>query len=148
MCRGRARDNFASNPRREGYARLTKRVLAGQRLTYDERVHLVRPLVREHGLEVVHVPDHWILERDAVAAEDGARRAARFERAADVAHLAEAHVLRTQRPLVLHAAEVQRDERAPVDLEGHLRELLLGELVAGDRLVEDGAIAGVLQRRF
>src|SRR5919197_1187861 len=34
------------------FPRSTERVLAGQRLADDERVHLVRALVREHRLEV------------------------------------------------------------------------------------------------
>ena len=56
---------------------LAEGVLAGQRLADDERVHLVRALVREHRLEVVDVPDDRVLERDAVRAEDRARGAAR-----------------------------------------------------------------------
>src|SRR5215204_1891053 len=69
-----------------------ERVLARQRVADDERVHLVRPLVREHGLEVVHMADHRIFERDSVAAEDRASGATHLERAADVAHLAHADV--------------------------------------------------------
>ena len=46
-------------------------------------------------------------------------------------------VLGAERPGVLHAAEVDRDERRPVELERHLGELLLRELVGGDRLPED-----------
>src|SRR3954449_2792063 len=94
---------------------LAERVLAGQRLADDERMHLVRALVREDGLEVVHVPNDRILERDAVAAEDRPRGTARLDCAADVAHLAETHVLGTKRALVLHPAEMQRHERAAVD---------------------------------
>ena len=44
-------------------ALLAERVLASQRVADDERVHLVRALVSENGLEVVHVPDHRVLER-------------------------------------------------------------------------------------
>jgi hypothetical protein len=36
----------------------------------DERVNLVRPLVGQHGLEVVHVPDDGVLERDAARSHD------------------------------------------------------------------------------
>ena len=57
-----------------------------------------------------------------------------------------ADVLRSQRPVVLHATEVERDERAAVDLERHLGELLLRELVAGDRLAEDDALLRVVER--
>ncbi len=91
-------------------SRLAERVLAGQGLADDERVHLVRALVREHRLEVVHVPDDRVLERDAVRAEDRARAAGDLDRAADVAHLPEAHVLGAERARVLHPAEVEGDE--------------------------------------
>src|SRR6266542_3028639 len=42
-----------------------------QRLAEDQRVHLVGALVGEHRYEVVHVPDHRVLERHPVGAEDG-----------------------------------------------------------------------------
>src|SRR5207248_4760691 len=66
--------------------------------------------------------------------------------AAHVAHLSHADVLVTQDALVLHAAEVQRDEPRTVDLERHLRQLLLRQLIAGDRLPEDDALLRVLER--
>ena len=127
-------------------AALAERVVAGEGVADHERVHLVRALVREHGLEVVHVPDDRVLERDAVAAEDRARRSADLERAADVAHLAHAHLLGPQRALVLHAAEMVRDEQPAVDLERHLGELLLGELVRRDRLAEHEPALRVVER--
>ncbi len=116
---------------------LAERVVPGEGIADHERVHLVRALVREHGLEVVHVPDHRVFERDAVAAEDRPRGAADLECAAHVAHLAHAHLLGPQRALVLHASQVVGDEQPAVDLQRHLRELLLRQLVRGDRLAED-----------
>ena len=80
--------------------------------------------------------DHRVLERDPVAAEDRRALAGDLQRAADVGELAEADLLGPQRPLVLHAPEVQREQQALVDLEQHVGQLLLGQLVAGDRLVE------------
>ena len=116
---------------------LAKGVVPGEGIADHERVHLVGALVREHGLEVVHVPDHRVFERDAVAAEDRPRGAADLERAAHVAHLAHAHLLGPQRALVLHASQVVGDEQPAVDLQRHLCELLLGQLVRGNRLAED-----------
>src|SRR3954452_6982942 len=69
---------------------LPERRRTGQRPADDERVHLVRALVGENRLEVVHVPDYRVFERDPVAAEDRAGAAADLDRAADIAHLAEA----------------------------------------------------------
>src|SRR5207253_3853158 len=93
---------------------LAERVLAGQRLADGERMYLVRAFVGEHRLEVVHVPDDGILERDPVAAEDGARAPADLERAADVTHLPHGDVLGKQRAVVLHPAEVKREQRAAI----------------------------------
>src|SRR5262245_35968048 len=79
---------------------------AGQRLPDHERMDLGRALVRQHRLEVVHVADHRILERDAARAQDRARLARDLERLADVVQLAHADLLRQQPALVLHAPEV------------------------------------------
>ncbi len=40
------------------------------------------------------------------------------------------------------------DEGGSVDLERHLRQLLLGELVSGDRLAEDDSLTRVVERAF
>src|SRR5690349_4739805 len=79
--------------------------MPGDRLAEDQGVHLDGALVGEHRLEVVHVPDHGVLQRDAVGAEHGARRATDLERLADVVELADADLLRTQQALVLEPSE-------------------------------------------
>src|SRR3954465_9913222 len=70
---------------------------AGDGLAEDQRVHLVRALVGEHGLEVVRVAQDRILERDAVGAEHRPGRAGDLHRRADVVVLAEGDLLRAQR---------------------------------------------------
>ena len=50
--------------------RSRERSVPGERLADHQAVHLGGALVREHGLEVVRVPQHAVLERDAVRAED------------------------------------------------------------------------------
>ena len=90
--------------------------------------------------------DHGVLERDPVATEDRPRAPAYLDCAADVAHLPEAHVFGAQRSRVLHPADVKRCQRGAVYLERHLGELLLGQLVGGDRLVEDDAFLRVRER--
>src|SRR6476661_3368398 len=110
--------------------------MPGDRLAQDQRVHLDGPLVGEHRLEVVHVPDHGVLQRDAVGAEDGARRTADLEGLAHVVELADADLLRSQQPLVLEPPEVQREEHALGELDRHVGELLLGELEPTDRAAE------------
>src|SRR5215218_9131914 len=125
-----------------------KRVFAGERVANHQRMHLVRPLVREHRLEVVHVADHGVLECDPVAAEDRARGPTDVERAANVPHLPHADVLWSQRPVVLHPSEVESHERPAIQLERHLRELLLRQLIRRDRLLEHEPLLRVVQRRL
>ena len=86
-------------------------LVAGERAADDQRVHVGGALVGDDGLEVVHVPDHRVLERDAVGAEDLTRGARDVQRSVDVGELAHAHVLRRQTPRVLHAPQVQREQR-------------------------------------
>src|SRR3954452_18016703 len=118
------------------------------RLTEDQRVHLVRALVREHGLEVVGVAQDRILERDAVGAEHGAGAAGHLHRGRDVVVLAEGDLLGTELARVLQPPEVERQQRALPDLDGHLGELGLRELEARDRLAELLARARVVERRL
>src|SRR5262249_34376512 len=78
-----------------------ERVVSGDVLADDEPVHVFRPLVRVHGLEVQHVADDGILVDDAVGAEDVARLAGDVERRADVVHLRLADMLGAHRALLL-----------------------------------------------
>src|SRR5829696_10211234 len=94
----------------------------------DQGVHLVRTLVGPYALQVAHVA-HWgIVERDAVAAEDGAGFARYLYGFPDIVELAEAYVLGSERARVLHPAYVKREERTLADLDQHVRKLLLDEL--------------------
>src|SRR4051812_18724491 len=84
--------------------------LAGQRLTEDQRVDLVRALIREHRLEVGGVAHHRVLRADSVRAEDRPRLARDGERLPDVVELAHADVLGRDAPLVLEPADLQREQ--------------------------------------
>src|SRR5919106_4911524 len=97
-------------------APLIERGDPGQSGSDDESVDLARPLVGEHQLEIVGVPDHRILERDAVCAQYRARFAGNGERLTHVVQLAEAQLLRSDRPLVLHPSEVKSEKRSLVEL--------------------------------
>src|ERR1700675_1422520 len=68
--------------------RSAKRLDAGERAADDERVHVGCALVGDDGLEVVHVADDGVLERDAVGAEHLARGTGDVESGVDVAELA------------------------------------------------------------
>src|SRR5919112_811659 len=118
------------------YGELAEGRDAGYGVAEDEGVDLVGALVRPHALQVVGVAHDGIVERHAVAAEYGARFARDLDRLADVVELAEGDLLRPQRPFVFLAPEVQRQERALLDLEHHFDELLLGELEARNGLAE------------
>src|SRR5690606_24560386 len=65
-------------------------------LADDQRVHLGRALVGEHRLQVVHVPDHRILQGDAVGAQDRAGGAADLQGLGHVVELARADLLGPQ----------------------------------------------------
>ena len=114
----------------------------------DQRVHVVRALVGDDRLEVVHVPDHRVLERDAVGAEHLRAVAGDLERGVDVAELAHADLLGPQRARVLHPAEVQREQRRPVHLERHLGELLLRSWNAAIGRSNCIALLRVVERRL
>src|ERR671916_2282823 len=106
---------------------------------------LVGALVRSHALQVVHVPHHGVVEGYPVTAEDRAGFACDLDRFADIVELPEGDLLWPQGPLVLHTPEVQGQERALVDLQHHVDELLLGELEGGYGLAELLAPLGVSQ---
>src|SRR2546428_7339611 len=113
-----------------------ERVQAGDGLAQNQGVDLVRSLVGVHRLEVVHVPDHRVLERDPVGSQDRPGLAADLQRLAHVVELAEAHLLRAEPAFVLHAAEMQRQQLALPELHQHVGQLALGELERPDRLAE------------
>ena len=128
---------------------LAERVLAGERLADDERVHLVRALVREHRLEVVHVADHRVLERDAVRRRGSCARSGATSSAPRTLPILPRLTCsgRSVPASFIRPRWSATSERA-VELERHLGELLLRELVAGDRLAEDDPLLRVLERRL
>src|SRR5918999_2729337 len=75
----------------------------------DQGVHLVRTLVGPYALQVAHVAHGGIVERDTVAAEDGAGFARYLDGLSDVVELAEAYVLGPEGARVLHSAYVERE---------------------------------------
>src|SRR5215217_4031255 len=97
-------------------------------VTEDQGVHLVRAFVGSYALQVAHVAHRGIVERDAVAAEDGAGFAGYLYGLPDVVQLSEAYVLGPERACVLHPAYMEREERPLADLDQHVGELLLDEL--------------------
>jgi REP element-mobilizing transposase RayT len=127
---------------------LTEGLHSRQSAADYERMNFMRPFVRQDGLEVVHVTDDRVLQRDPVAAENRAGRPTDVQRPAHVPDLSQAHVLGSQSPRVLHSSEVQGDEQAAIDLECHLGQLLLGQLVGGNRLLEHDPLLRVLERRL
>ena len=97
---------------------------------------VVCAFVGVHHLEVDHVPHHAELVADAVAAHHVAGGAGDLERLAAAVALHDAGELDRRRALVLHAAESQTALQAERDLGGHVGELLLHQLVGGQRPAE------------
>src|SRR5215210_4870301 len=131
-----------------GRLMLTEGRNAGQGMAQDLGMHLARALVGEDALQVVRVPQRRVVERDAVSPEDGPRLPGYLDGLPHVVELAGGDVLGAYGPLVLHAPDVQREQRTLLYLEHHVHELLLRELEPGYGLAELLAPSGVLQRRL
>jgi hypothetical protein len=109
-------------------------------------VDVVRALVGVDRLEVHHVADDVVLVGDAVAAVHVAGDARDVERLAAVVALDQRDHLGAL-ALVDQAADAQRALQAERDLGLHVGELLLDELVGGERPAELLAVERVLARR-
>ena len=59
-------------------------ILLKQAAGYDELLDFVGALVGGHGLEIVHVTNHWIFEGDAVRTQHRARLTGDGERRANI----------------------------------------------------------------
>ena len=105
---------------------------------------VVGALVGVDHLQVHHVADDAELVGDAVAAEHVARHARHVERLAAGVALHDRGDLDRGGALVLHAAEAQAALQAERDLGLHVGELLLDELVGGERAAELLAVEHVL----
>src|SRR5215469_17753550 len=121
---------------------------AGDRLAERKGVDLFGALVRQHGLEVVGVPDDRVLKRHAVRAEDRPGFPGDVDGGPDVAHLAEADLLRRDLPGFLEFAEVEREQLSPLQVSEHPGELALGELEAADLPAELLPRPGVVGSRL
>src|SRR5690606_3577454 len=120
--------------------------LAGQGLTDDELMYLGGPLVRQHGLQIVGVAQRRILQGDPAGAENRAAFAGDGQGLADVVQLAEADLSRLKLAGVLQPPQMQREQVPLLQLERHVRELGLGDLVRRQRAIEDLTAGGVVQR--
>src|SRR3989475_3032673 len=105
-------------------------------LPQDERVDVVRPLVRIDRFEVREVTHRLILRQDAVRAQQPARLARHVGGDTHVVPLGERYLLRRGLPLVLQPPELQAEELRFGDLAEHLGESRLLQLESADRLAE------------
>ena len=96
----------------------------------------VRALIGIDRLQVQHVADDWEFERNAAGAMDGTRHTGDFERLGYAIFLGHAHLVGGQAVLVFEAGEVVIHELALGNLQGHVDELFLDELLAGNRHAE------------
>src|SRR2546429_97547 len=119
------------------YATLTGEGLdAGLRAPEDQRVDIVRAFVGIDHLQVDDVADDAELVGDAVAAQHIAREARDLERLAARVALHDRGDLDRGAAFVLHAPEAQAALQAEGDLGLHVGELLLDQLVRGQRPAE------------
>src|SRR5262245_13099398 len=123
---------------------LAERLNTRLRAAEDESVDVVRALVGVDHLEVDDVADDAELIRNSVAAEHVARGARDVERLAAGIPFHDRGDLDRGRAFVLHTAKAQAALEAERDLGLHVGELLLDELVGGERAPELLAIEHVL----
>src|SRR5256714_2384331 len=105
---------------------------------------IVRALVGVHHLEVYHVAHHAELVRDAVAAQHVAREARDLQRLAAGVALHDRGDLGRVGAFVFHAPEAQHALQSQAYFRLHVGELLLDELVRGERPAELLAVEHVL----
>src|SRR6266850_1237653 len=117
---------------------------AGLRAAEDQRVDVVRAFVGIDHLEVDDMADDAELVGDAVAAQHVAREARDLQRLAARIALHDRGDLDRRAALVLHAPEAQAALQAEGDLGLHVGELLLDQLVRGQRPAELLALEDVL----
>jgi len=96
-------------------------------------MHVVRAFVGVHGFEVHDVADDVILVRYAVGAMHIARDARDIERLAAIVPLDQGDHLRLGMALILEPADAEAGLQTDRDLDLHVGELLLDELVGGKR---------------
>ena len=124
-----------------------KSVEAGEAAAKDQGVDFVCALIGVDRLQVQHVADDREFERNAAGAMDGTRHTGDFERLGYAIFLGHAHLVGGQAVLVFEAGEVVIHELALGNLQGHVDELFLDELLAGNRHAELHALAAVVERR-
>jgi hypothetical protein len=88
-------------------ARLLERRQSCHSLTDDERVNVVRALVRVHTLEIFHVTHRTVLGEYAVAAKHPPRLARDIARNVHVVTLRKRYLLRRALPRILQPAELK-----------------------------------------
>ena len=108
-------------------------------------MNLVGSLVGVDRFEIVHMADHWILERNSIGAKHAAGAPSDIECNADVVELAHRDVGGVNRPFILLSAQVQRQQHAPIDSDHHLSQLSLNELEGSDGLAKHAAFLGVVE---
>ena len=116
------------------------------RAPQDQGVDVVGALVGVDRLEIQDVADHVVLVRDAVAAVHVAGGARDLQRLAAAVALDQRDHLRRRAALVHEPADPQAGLQAERDLGLHVGELLLDQLVGGQRPAELLALERVVPR--
>src|SRR6266852_5695308 len=116
------------------------------RLSQDEGMHVVRPFVGVHRLEVCEVAHRLVFREDAIRPEEAAGLTRDVGRDVDIVPLGERDLLGCRLAVVLEPAELHAEEPRLRDLGEHLREPRLLQLEPTDRLPEHQAVLGVADR--
>src|ERR1700688_3959579 len=129
-------------------AKSRKRLNAGLCPTQDECVNVVRALVGVHHFEIHEMANHAEFVRNAVAAQHVARGARHIERLAAGIAFEHGSDFDGSGSLILHAPEAQTPLQRQSDFGLHVDQLLLNELIGGERTAKLLAIQHVLPCRM
>src|SRR5262249_26683174 len=129
-----------------------ERLDAGLRAAEDERMDIVRAFVGVDGLEIAHHAHDVKLIGDAVATVHVASEPRHFQRLAAIVALEHRDRRRGCLALVDQPRQAQCGVQAERDLGLHVGELLLHELIGGERpaelLAREHVIAGTVPAEF
>src|SRR5699024_3776136 len=115
---------------------LAKCRLAGELLPDDQGVDFVGALIGAYRFQLVGVTQRRVVTGDAVAAQNGAAFASDFDGDSDVIELRHGNLMQIHGAGVIGTTQLQRHELALIQSNGHVGQLLLGQLKSSKWLAE------------
>src|SRR3984957_789468 len=112
-----------------------ERVNPGHALPDNQRVHIVRPFVGLHRLQIHHVPHDRIVISHAVRSQNVTRQPGAFQSHPNVVAFRHRNMLMLHLARIFQPANLQHEQLRLGNFADHPGELVLYQLVRGDGLV-------------